>query len=205
MGPSHPIRHRFGILLVCLVALFLARDPWYQFPRTRLSQVVQTPSQSYEHRAIAPAQKFDFGYRSASAEDHDLQPFFSYLESSNLKCCDEDSSASPTDKTKPRELNSTLNPNAFPQAEQFVRTGAGDSAIGKPEESSQLGDTYAGFIGAGPRGVWPGTLPSCSNGLQNCQTEAQTPDPGLKIPEPGSLILMLGGLSAIFLLRLAKH
>jgi hypothetical protein len=152
---------------------------------------------------LAPPQKFEFGFQSAGARD--LPPFFPFQETPNLKCCSEDNSASAPDKTSyKRELNSTLNPNTFPQAAQFVSNGKGDSAIGSPEETSQDEVAYASFVGGSPAGVWPG--PGCANGLQNCEnTPQQKPDPGLKVPEPGSLLLMLSGLSVVLVFRFAKH
>jgi hypothetical protein len=205
MGSSHPIRHRFGILLVCLVALLLARDPWYQFPQIHLAQRSEVPAQSPAQKALAPAQKFGFGFQSSSAAAHDLQPFFDYSQTLNLKCCLDDNAATPTGKTSHTpELDSTLNPNTFPQAQQFVRSGEGGNAIGSPEETSQSEEAFAGFVGGGSAGVWPGI--GCANGLQNCDgAPQQNPDPGLKVPEPGSLILMLGGLWAFFAFRLGKR
>jgi hypothetical protein len=138
---------------------------------------------------LAPAQKFEFGFQSASAEAHDLQPFFDYSQNAKIKCCSEDNAASP---------------NTFPQAAQFASNGKGDSATGSPEEISQDEGAYAGFVSGGAAGVWPTV--GCANELQNCDgTPQQNPDPGLKVPEPGSLLLILSGLSAVLVFLFAKR
>jgi hypothetical protein len=97
-----------------------------------------------------------------------------------------------------------LNPNTCPQAAQFASNGKGDSATGSPEETSQDEGAYAGFVSGGAAGVWPTV--GCANELQNCDgTPQQNPDPGLKVPEPGSLLLILSGLSAVLVLLFAKR
>jgi hypothetical protein len=205
----HPIRHRLGILFVCLVALLLAREPGHFLPRLVPSQVSHAPDgRSQQHRALVPRQGFGFGYQSA-AQDYNLQPFFSYAESADLRGRGDDPSRLLPATANPdtSELNSRLNPNSFPQAARLAGPESGDGAMANPEGEAQIAAArLGGGIGGFPTGSWPSVSPNCSEVGSDrnggwAPADAPSQSAGVKVPEPGSLWLVLIGAAIAVTLK----
>ena len=195
MEPSHPIRHRVGIVLVCLVALLTARDGWnlrVQRPNATRAPVVDEPAA----KERAPEQPtFEIADDPESFRQAVLRPICTLDGATDLPCCD--LTFDPTAELK-AEFVFALTPETFPLMSQFVPGMPGrDATIGLeiPAKVAEIEpvqpDSYL---------LWFPPVGKCRNLKKDSQgKEYCAPEAPVEVPEPASVALMLGGGAALVL------
>jgi hypothetical protein len=204
MGPGHCTRHRLGIFLVCLISLVVVRDPSLEFQSNVSStsqRLLNTQPTEFE---IGTVPRFQFGYTAGSTGDYGFEPLFFVAGSENLPMSRAESSGPKQLEFAfgdTAELNTHLNPKAFPQAWQFVHGGSSEDPIGPAPGQPTTREIYSGANGSVPWVWWPETVANCAVGTENPKARCDIPSAELRIPEPGSLALLLTGVSIIGIIR----
>jgi hypothetical protein len=195
METSHPIRHRVGIVLVCLVALVTARNGW----NLRVQRLTATGAPVAEEPAAkehAPEQRtFEIAdpepFRQAV-----LRPICALDGAADLPCCD--LTFDPPAEVE-AEFVFALTPETFPLMSQFV-TGMGSGRDASIDLETPAGVTEMESVQADSYVLWFPTVRRCGNiGKDSQGKEYCAPEDTVEVPEPASVALMLAGSAALVL------
>jgi hypothetical protein len=196
---EHPMRHRLGVIFFCLIALLTAREGQnFYMPRPRMvdPKVVSAPVR----------ESSNFAFEDPLTAEVILRSFCSLEGNADLPCC-----AVISVHVELSSLELELNPEAFPQAWDFVpeaKSSMGNATL-IPEYLQQTDrEPLARDIWNYPAGWWPLSLQQCNNVKKDKHGEEYcAPDEKAVVPEPQSFLLLITGflVPTLYHLRRQKY
>ena len=190
MESFHPVRHRVGVILVCLIALATAREGW-----NLLGNRSNVKAVSATERAI-PRPLPEYSSLVIDREHiarNALRPTCTMGGALKLPCCD--LTLGPPVEAD-HDFVFALSPETFPLAAQFMSEPVPANAtinpalleVAKKIEPLQP-DSYILWL---PPVTKCGTAKKDSQGKEYC-----APGDPVEVPEPANLALVLGGGAAV--------
>jgi len=201
MESIHPVRHRVGVVLVCLIALLTAREGWkLGAQRPTPDSVPPLAGTALKGRALAQG-SFEIADDPKRFRQTVMLPICTLDGAVGLPCCD--LTFDPPADPEP-EFVFALTPETFPLTSQFVpgMMPGGDATIDLEtplrvvEIEPVQPDSYV---------LWFPPLGKCRKIKKDSQGEEYcAPETPAEVPEPASLVLAVIGIGAALKLRRSK-